>query len=283
MIPRLAAAYDPPLVVASKSALLELARTLRSYSSSIVLVGGWVPYLLIEGRPRPGTSFAHVGSIDIDLVVDPSTIGADEYTTIVELIQAVGWRPHLGSLFSLERDVSYPDGRTRTIKVDFLTPAPEAGVGRHRHRPIQRDLRARTMEGAELAISHHSALGLRGTLPNGGEADAEIQMLDVVGCLGTKGIALGDRYKHKDAYDIVSVLENYGPDLATVADEVRQFAPEPLLARALGVMTRSFDSPEKVGAVCYADFRQPGSAEERERLLQRASQVVMEFVRLVGE
>ena len=137
------------------------------------------------------------------------------------------------------------------------------------------------MLGAALALAHHSKLSLRGILPDGGEASTEIQMLDVVGCLGTKGIALGERHKHKDAYDIVSVLENYGPSLPAVAAAVRPFTNEPLLEQALKVMVRDFDTPRKVGAVSYADFRQPGSAEERERLLQRASQVVTEFVRLI--
>ena len=281
MSPRLASDYDPPLVTASRSALLELARTLGSYSPAVILVGGWVPFLLIEQEPRPGSSFVHVGSIDIDFVVDPSRIGADEYSTIVELIRETGWIPMAGSLFSFLRDVKCPDGQTRTIKVDFLTPVPEAASGGHRHRPIQRDLRARTMISAELAIAHSSTLVLRGNLPDNGEASAEIQMLDVVGCLGTKGIAWGDRYSHKDAYDIVSVLDNYGPSLASVAATARPFVGDPLFAKAVDFMARDFETSQKVGSVCYADFQKPGSTAERERLLQRATQVVSEFIRIL--
>lgn len=37
---RLAASYERPLVEASRSALLELALSLRAYRSALVLVGG---------------------------------------------------------------------------------------------------------------------------------------------------------------------------------------------------------------------------------------------------
>ena len=68
MVQRLSGDYSEGLTGASLSALLELAVTLRSYQDSLVLVGGWVPYFLIEEFGRG--NFTHVGSIDIDLAVD---------------------------------------------------------------------------------------------------------------------------------------------------------------------------------------------------------------------
>ena len=46
--PRLSSEYGSGLVEASRSALLELTLTLGSFRDSIVLVGGWAPYFLIE-------------------------------------------------------------------------------------------------------------------------------------------------------------------------------------------------------------------------------------------
>jgi hypothetical protein len=45
--------------------------------------------------------------------------------------------------------------------------------------------------------------GLRATLPAGGVVDVELRVADVVSTLALKGIALGERYVEKDAYDIM--------------------------------------------------------------------------------
>ena len=86
---RLSGDYTEALTSASHSALAELALTLKSYKKSFVLVGGWVPYFLIEEFGRE--DFRHVGSIDIDLAVDPDKIDQDAYATIIELVQRRGY------------------------------------------------------------------------------------------------------------------------------------------------------------------------------------------------
>lgn len=282
MSPRLAAEYTAGLTGASRTALLELGRTLGAYRESLVLVGGWVPYLLLERGGPPAGEFLHVGSIDIDFVVDPDRIGEGEYATIVELISSAGWRPCEGKLFSFERTVVGPDRQPYEIQVDFLTPPP-GRLGRPpRHRPIQPDLRARTMRGAELAMTHRSSLHLSGRLPSGADSETDLLMLDVVGCLGTKAIALGDRYKQKDAYDIVSVIDRYGRGIPEVANRIRPFSNEPLLAEALGILRDKFRSERSEGPIGYAEFY-GGEREARERAAQRAFQVVHELHRLLAE
>lgn len=277
MSARLAGDFDPNLIAASKSALLELARCLKHYSKGLILVGGWVPYLLIEGRLRPGNPFTHVGSIDIDFVVDPSEVGEDEYQTIVELIRGVGWKPIEKKRFSFERSVPGADGQARDIQVDFLSTTPEGYGRKHRHRPIQPDLEARTMRGAELALRHRAPRRLSGVLPDGAETSVEFLMLDVVGSLGTKGIALGERFKHKDAYDIVTVLDDFGGGVREVSALVKPFVSEALMAEALNVIEAKFQSPRSEGPVWYAEFL-AGDPASRASNTQRAFQLVAQFL-----
>ena len=47
---RVAASYERPLVEASRSALLELALSLRTYRGALVLQGGWVLHFLFWNR-----------------------------------------------------------------------------------------------------------------------------------------------------------------------------------------------------------------------------------------
>jgi hypothetical protein len=280
MSPRLAVDFTPALTAASRSALLELVRTLRPYSKALVLVGGWVPYLLLERNRRAGNSFAHIGSIDVDFVVDPGQVGEDEYATIVELIKAVGWQEIEGKRFSFERTFPGADGNARKIKVDFLTLAPDEPDRSHRHRPIQVDLQARTMRGAELALTRRTSGHMQGPLPGGAETEVEFLMLDVVGCLGTKGIALGERFKQKDAYDIVSVLDNYGEGVGEVSPLIRPFAAEPMMAEALRIIFEKFRTERSEGPMWYAEFL-GGDRDSQLRSSQRAHQLVHEFARLL--
>ena len=106
-------------------------------------------------------------------------------------------------------------------------------------------------------------------------------MLDVTGCIGTKAIALGDRYKQKDAYDIVSVIDHYGTGVGEVADVVRPFAREYLFATSFEVLRSKFRTERSEGPKWYAEFV-GGDRDASERLAQRAFQLVNEFSRLLG-
>jgi hypothetical protein len=57
--------YTEDAVEAAGSLLLELTHLLGEYRDEIVLIGGWVPPLLLPHAETP-----HVGSIDIDLALD---------------------------------------------------------------------------------------------------------------------------------------------------------------------------------------------------------------------
>lgn len=82
------------------SHLLELMMVLGSYRDGLVLVGGWVPYLLLKEYQNPEVSFQHLGSWDIDLAVNPAIVDEKKYATILELLQARGYRAKEGTTFS---------------------------------------------------------------------------------------------------------------------------------------------------------------------------------------
>ena len=227
---RVASNYERPLVEASKAGLLELAVSLRSYREALVLVGGWVPYFLIKEHSN---DFLHVGSIDIDIVIDPSAVSESEYASIVEILKGRGWRPWEKNLFSYVKSItSTVDCKPYEIRVDFLTTEPEKFVSSHRHMKVQPDLKARTAEGAGIALEQRTKLHLEGQLPDDGEAQVDMWMLDVVGCIGMKGLVLGSRYSEKDAYDLFMVLDRHRDGPKGVAKLVKPFKDEPLIRDA---------------------------------------------------
>ena len=167
--PRTAADYEDDVTATSRSALAEVMTVLGAYREALVLIGGWAPFLILErfGEPQGfdprgfqrnafQTGFVHVGSIDIDLLVDPERVSAERYATIVELLTGRGYERVTGSRYQFSvRSLLHGPGGSTPIGIDFLTPRPLPGAGSsRRHRALQRDLQARTLEGAGGGPSH---------------------------------------------------------------------------------------------------------------------------------
>jgi len=283
MAPRLSGDYGEPVTRASFSALMELGTVLGSYRDALVLVGGWVPYFLLEDHRDPDTDFRHVGSIDIDFAVDPARVDSTGYEEIVKLIEDRGYSQRTDEggrpiLFSYGKTLVSPvDGRECPIQVDFLTVAGSETAGRHRHRKVQPGLPARIVPGCELAFSHNYGRKIKGQLPDDGETVLEMRLLDIPGCIGMKGIVLGERYKEKDAYDIFAVVSRCLENPGMVARKVRPYAEEAGMKRGLDKIREKFrdqraDGPNWVAAFMSMD------AEERKRINAEAYVKMKEFI-----
>jgi hypothetical protein len=281
--------YSSAVVEASKSALAELITILKSYSDALVLVGGWVPYFLLQKYQKKDNPFRHVGSIDIDIAVNPKVIDAEKYATIVELINERGYCNKLDStgkplLYRFEKKTPSPvDSNEYTVIVDFLTSEPEIFSGKkHRHRTVQPDLRARMMRGCSIVFEHYTDFELKGILPKNGETIVNLRMADVAGCLGTKGIAFGERYREKDAYDIYAVVANYKNGPKDAASEVKPHLSNILINEGSKNIASRFRSINAEGPSWVANFLHPHNEEARKRDIADAYMNVNEFISLLG-
>ena len=283
-MPRTGIDYTFGITEASKSALLELMTALGSYRNALVLVGGWVPYFLLGRYKRHDNSFEHVGSVDLDIAIDPSIIDSEQYATIVEIIQQRGYEPRtdrMGNVieFSFTRTILSPvDQEEYEITVDFLS----AQIEGHRHRQVQPDLRARTMRGCSLVFEHYFEHEITGILPENGKTTNKIKIADIVGCIATKGIALGERYKEKDAYDIYSVVANYKEGPKDVAKEIVPFVENVFVKEGLDNIKKKFNKLQGEGPIWVATFLNPTSKEEMERIMADAFMNVDELIREIN-
>ena len=90
--PRTGGDYQDGITAASRAGLAEVMTALGAYRDALVLIGGWAPYLILDHGEQPQRDFVHVGSIDIDFVVDPERVNADQYATIVRLLKDHGYQ-----------------------------------------------------------------------------------------------------------------------------------------------------------------------------------------------
>lgn len=61
--------HSSDAVAACKSVLIEALTVLGKHRKHLIVVGGWVPPLLLPGA-------AHIGSIDVDLAIDSRRLPA---------------------------------------------------------------------------------------------------------------------------------------------------------------------------------------------------------------
>jgi len=99
-------------------------------------------------------------------------------------------------------------GRPIRVEVDFLA-GEYGGTGKgHRTQKIQ-DTRARKARGCDLAFEMNTKVTVEGTLLEGARDSAAVLVASIVPFLVMKGMALHERLKKKNAWDIYFVVTNY--------------------------------------------------------------------------
>ena len=104
--------YTAEAVKAAHSVLIELMHLLGEYRENIVLIGGWVPDILLSNEGAP-----HVGSIDVDLALDHKKFKDEGYRNIRELLLNRGYEEGV-QLFVFERTVDV-NGNDVVVEVDL--------------------------------------------------------------------------------------------------------------------------------------------------------------------
>jgi len=251
--------YSGKQIEAARSVMLELTRLLGEYRDDIVVIGGWVPELLLSG---------HVGSIDVDLALNHLKLQEAGYATIERLLISNGYRKSSMQPYMFYRTVAV-GGDEIDVEVDLLAGEYEGTGKSHRHQNVQ-NIKARKARGCELAFDLTSEITLSGYLPNGAKDTVRIRVASIVPFIVMKGMALYDRLKEKDAYDIYFCLRNYPGGVDAIVQEFRPHVSHGLVKEALGKIGEKFATHEHVGPIHVADFLEIEDAEERERLQRDA-------------
>ena len=266
--------YEARAVQAARAVLLELTHLLGAYRDDIVLVGGWVPELLLATERNP-----HVGSTDVDLALDHRRIAAEGYETIKKLLESQGYEEGAQPFIFFRKTIV--EGKEITVQVDLLAGEYE-GVGRkHRHQRVQ-DIHARKARGCDLAFEHPVEIKIEGELPNGGKDSVVVRVASIVPFIIMKGMALSDRIKEKDAWDIYYCLKNYPGGLDALSLAFEPFMSHGLVKEGLGKIAEKFASEDHVGPKFIVDFERITDPAERALLQRDAFERVDDLLRKLG-
>jgi hypothetical protein len=238
--------YPPDAVEAAKSVLVELVHILGEYRDDMVVVGGWVPPLLMPD------SRGHVGSTDVDVALNHLAEDDEVYARISTLLKYHGYEQDARQPFIWYRTVTL-DGGSVVVEVDFLAGEYGGRGKRHRTQQVQ-DLRPRKARGADLLFSRYVECEISGRLPGGALDTVVVKVAGVVPYIVMKSAALSSRVKEKDAYDIWFTLSNYPGGVGVIAGEFAAVAGHGLVLEAVSALKSKFASPDHFGPVSVAGF-----------------------------
>ena len=218
--PRRASDYDDRITVAVRSVLVEIGQVLGSYRGKFAVIGGAVPWLLLNESDMP-----HIGTLDVDLSLDAEALGDGEYAQLVDSLLRQGYsQGENRRSFQLVRTVPARDGGADIdIFVDFLMPR-DATIAKNTP-PLVADFAVQRADGADLALRFYQLVAIDGDMPDGGSCRVQIAVASIPALLAMKGYAIANRLKQKDAYDIYYSIRNFPGGIEALVG-----ATEPLLA-----------------------------------------------------
>lgn len=266
--------YTSDAVAAAKSVLIELVHLLGQYRDEIVLVGGWVPELLLGDRVPP-----HTGSMDIDLALDHRRLQEEGYRTIQKLLLDRGYlQGEQPSTFIRQIVIG---GDTFNVEVDLMAGEYEGTGRRRRHQRVQ-GIHARKARGCDIAFESPTEVRVEGLLPGGGKISVLVPVASIVSFLVMKGMALADRIKEKDAWDICYCIRNYPGGIDALVEEFRPQLTHGLVQEGLRKIADAFVSVDHRGPVWVADFDEITDLEDRALRRREAFELVNSLLEKLG-
>jgi len=256
----------------------ELFLYLKLYRNQIVLIGGWVPYFLLEKYKYPEEYDQHVGSLDIDVALDAFSIPETAYKSILEILKGRGFYYKKDALgrdipASFLKKVVFEDGKEIEVRIDFLAPEYGGTSKKRRHQIIQ-EMLARKGRGTDIVFNHTDIIHLSGPISNGANIELDIKVADVTACFVMKGIALGERTSEKDAYDLYMLARYYKEGPKSVLSELRRLRKHGLMKEALRNIEEHFKDTKSLGPVSVAKFMGITDEEEHDRITRDAFELL---------
>ena len=172
--PQSANDYDDRTTRAVKSVLVEIGQILASFRGKFAVVGGSVPWLLLENADNP-----HVGTLDVDLSLDAEALQDGQYADLIHELMGQGYDKTKNTReFQLQRTVPATDGGPAIeILVDFLMPK-HADIEKNRPKLIE-NFRVQRADGADLAVHFHQLVAVSAETPTGGRNTVEIAVCSI--------------------------------------------------------------------------------------------------------
>lgn len=291
MKPRHQGGYDAAHTDYCERTLVTLLRGLGPWKESVYLIGGLVPRYLIRQPVETAGPPPHVGTTDVDIVLDLQVLSdVEAYQRLEENLRRMGF----------ERGKN-DEGRTQhhrwvkpiregvTIVLDLLCDVPDTEGSRVVNLSGDaRGLSAIEIPGAHFVFGDYIEVPITAELlDERGVATEVVRVAGIAPFVMLKALAYDDRAEEKDAYDLVYTIANYedGPEAVAdiFADRANRAGDDrALFDRAVAALRNRFATDEKTeghrkdGPTSYARFLTDPARTDQDALNRRNASAVIE-------
>jgi len=275
---RLAADYTAQDVELAQQTYLTLARVLGDYSDELVVIGGFVPYLLVPQESLDADE-AHIGTADLDIVLHLRLLNAEAYKQVSELLRESEFEPD----DKLETGAVVPQrwvapGTSGRAIVEFLLPPTEEEPLKKRVKNLEEDFAAFLLPGGDLAFEDARKIDVSGGDLRGASVTRSMQVCGPASFLVLKALAHANRDKPKDAYDIDYLVARIPGGNATIVEAFERLPDSELVWDALERLERAFAKLDSSGPVDVAEFiGDPGNDELQRDVSARVSNLLQDL------
>jgi len=274
--PRQREDYSDRQIEAAHRVLVDLGQVLKSFEDCLVVIGGWVPDLLMEKAEE-----AHVGSIDVDLALDAEKLADGRYAELLKALLDTRRYQQAEEPFKLYAEVDLKDGQPPVrVDVDFLK-SPDAKTKKNKPK-FTENFRPLDASGCSAAFEHPELVVITGKMIKGKTNRVQFRVASIADFLIMKSYALANRDKPKDAYDLCFCLDNYPGGLKELAANWKKRAVMKDVIKAIGILREKFAAVDSYGPGQVVEFYNSANAEEQERQARRAYELVQEFLKQAG-
>lgn len=273
-LPR-ATQYSPNEVQAAYAVLVELGELFKDLQDKMVIIGGFVPWLLLEGPPD------HVGTLDVDLNLDIEAFADLQIQDIYARLEQAGYQANTQPQmpFRWKRNVPQQTKHSLSLPeiavlVDLLMPQ-SASLN-----PVG----VLPAIGTHLALRWNQTIELEGFVPDGSKHQVKWKVASLPALFGMKGHSLS-KDRAKDAYDIYYVLRRYPGGPRAFAGACQALLEDDVAITAYKRIRDMFRSDDDLGAQLVGSFLLESDALgelTEEQVMQDAFQRVQLWVKALG-
>jgi hypothetical protein len=273
--PRHEGDYSHRQVEAARRVLVDVGQVLQSFRDAIVVVGGWVPDLLL-----PEAASEHIGSIDVDLALDADKLGDGRYAELLKLLLDTGRYERGEKAFQLATTVDLHDDEVPVrVDVEFLAPV-DVKLTKN-HPKLVEGFRVLQFSACASAFSHPQEVQLRGFMISGTPNTVHLRVASLPDFFIMKVHAVHGRDKPKDVYDLCYCLDEHPHAMTVIAEDWRSRQTDPLVVAAIKILNEKFETVDHYGSEQLAIFHNLADADERAMQRRRAFELVQKLLSLL--
>jgi hypothetical protein len=258
-VPKWAGDYHADDLALVKAGCLTVATSLGDLMREIVIVGGYVPSLLIDiARDEIDAADPlerHVGTLDLDLAFAVTLLDDERYSEVAKQLKSAGFEPE-------PKDNGQTKSQTwryeeqHGLKVDFLIAPTGADDEGGKLKNLEKDFAAFIIPGLSLVHQHFEEVTIEGITLRNALATATVRVCSAPVYIFLKASAMGQRGKDKDDYDAYYVLRNHSEGVDPLADDYAQLIVDGSkeAADALEMMRKRYAEVDSVGPVAVSQF-----------------------------